>query len=183
MDLARLQQQLSRGRQAPLEQWHPPFCGDMPIQINRDGQWSYQQSPIGRMELVRLFASVLQRKNGDYVLTTPVEEVRIQVADAPFVIVDWDWQQLEQQQLLKLTDNLGYQYLVSAQYPVLLQPEPGSALLLPYLQLSRGLCAKFSRTVFYQLAEQAQLTELDGQSQLVLQSGDYRFSLGVAEES
>lgn len=182
MDLARLQQQLKSGRQAPLEQWHPPFCGDMPIQINRDGQWHYQQSPIGRMELVKLFASVLQRKNGDYMLTTPVEEVRIQVADAPFVIIDWCWQQLEHQQLLQLTDNLDYQYLVSAEFPVLLQPEPGSGLFLPYLQLGRGLSAKFSRAVFYQLAEQAELADLNGQMQLVLTSGRYRFSLGLAED-
>lgn len=182
MDLARLQQQLNSGRQAPLEKWHPPFCGDIPIFINRDGQWFYQQSPIGRIELVRLFASVLQRKNGDYLLTTPVEEVRILVADAPFLIVDWLWQDADNGSLLQLTDNLGYQHLVNDSKPVLLQAEPESALLLPYLQLPRGLSAKFSRAVFYQLAEQAQLVELDGTPQLVLQSGTYLFSLGFACE-
>lgn len=183
MDLARLQQQLNSGRQAPLEQWHPPFCGDMPIYINRDGQWFYQQSPIGRIELVRLFASVLQRKKGAYVLTTPVEEVRIQVEDAPFLIVDWLWQDSDAGPLLQLTDNLGYQYLVNDNNAVLLQAEPKSALLLPYLQLPRGLSAKLSRAVFYQLAAQAQLVELDGVQQLVLQSGDYCFSLGCAGEN
>ncbi|WP_306523054.1 DUF1285 domain-containing protein [Rheinheimera sp.] len=181
MDLARLQQQLKAGRQAPLEQWHPPFCGDIPIEITRDGQWMYQHSPIGRTELVRLFASVLQRKNGDYLLTTPVEEVRIQVVDAPFVIVDWCWQQADGQQQLQLTDNLGYQYLVSTEYPVLLQPEPGSSLLLPYLQLPRGLSAKLGRAPFYQLAEQAQPAKIAGQNHLVLHSGSYQFSLGLAE--
>lgn len=183
MDLARLQQQLKSGRQAPLEQWHPPFCGDMPIRIDRGGQWFYQQSPIGRIELVRLFASVLQRKNGDYLLTTPVEEVRIQVEDAPFLIVDWLWQDADVGPLLQLTDNLGYQYLVNDNTAVLLQAEPKSALLLPYLQLPRGLSAKFSRAVFYQLAEQARLVILDGAAQLVLQSGTYMFSLGLADEN
>lgn len=183
MDLARLQQQLNSGRQAPLEHWHPPFCGDIPIQIGRDGQWFYQQSPIGRIELVRLFASVLQHKNGAYVLTTPVEEVRIKVVDAPFLIVDWLWQDADSGPLLQLTDNLGYQYLVNEQTKVLLQAEPESGLLLPYLQLPRGLSAKFSRAVFYQLAEQARLAEFQGVQQMVLQSGAYLFSLGYADES
>ena len=183
MDLSLLQQQLKQGRSAPLESWHPPFCGDIPIRIDREGQWFYQQSPIGRIELVKLFSSVLQYKNDRYVLTTPVEEVAIQVDDAPFLLVNWQWQDSDLGPLLQVTTNLGTEYLISAECPVQLQAEPGSGLLLPYLQLPRGLTAKFSRALFYQLAEQAMVQMFQGQNHFVLQSGPYQFSLGLADDN
>lgn len=182
MDLSLLQQQLQQGRSAPLESWQPPFCGDIPIRIDRDGQWYYQQSPIGRIELVKLFSSVLQYKNGRYVLTTPVEEVAIQVDDAPFLLTYWQWHDSDNGPVLQMTTNLGADYLISAECPVQLQAEPGSGLLLPYLQLPRGLTAKFSRPLFYQLAEQAVLQEIEGKHHFVLQSGGYQLSLGLAED-
>ena len=37
-------------------------CGDLPFLIKRDGTWMYRGSPIGRKELVCLFASVLKRE-------------------------------------------------------------------------------------------------------------------------
>src|SRR5258708_4724358 len=64
-------------------------CGDFGIHISRDGTWWYQGSPIGRMALVKLFASVLRRaEDGTYQLVTPVERGRITVEDAPFIAVE-----------------------------------------------------------------------------------------------
>ena len=37
-------------------------CGDLDMRIARDGTWFYRGSPIGRMPLVKLFASVLRRE-------------------------------------------------------------------------------------------------------------------------
>ncbi len=182
MDLSLLQQQLQQGRHAPLESWHPPYCGEIPIHIDREGQWFYQHSPIGRIELVKLFSSVLQRKNDQYVLTTPVEEVGISVDDAPFVLVNWQWHDSDFGPVLQMTSNLGADYFIGFEHPVVLQAEPSSELLLPYLQLPRGLTAKFNRSVFYQLAQQASLQLVDGQRHFVLQSGGYQFSLGLADE-
>lgn len=177
MQLFSLQKQLNELTEFPLEQWQPPFCGQLPIRIDRDGQWWYQGSPIQRLELVRLFAAVLSCQDGRYLLTTPAEQVEIQVDDAPFLLVQADWQDSQDGPLLQLTTSLQQRYVVSAEYPVLLQPEPGSGQLLPYLQLKRGLSAKFSRNLYYQLAEQAML--LDGEPPaFLLQSGAYRFSLG-----
>ena len=48
----------------------------------------YRGSPIGRKELVCLFASVLKREaDGSFWLETPAERGRIEVEDAPFVAV------------------------------------------------------------------------------------------------
>ncbi len=34
-------------RPAPVESWHPPYCGDIGLKIRRDGTWLYRGSPIG----------------------------------------------------------------------------------------------------------------------------------------
>jgi uncharacterized protein len=64
----------TRGRElAPVEQWQPPYCGDIGLKIRTDGVRLYRDSPIQREALVRLFASVL-RKDADgrtYLVTLP----------------------------------------------------------------------------------------------------------------
>src|ERR1700689_2100683 len=73
---------------APVHLWNPPFCGDIDMRIARDGTWFYNGSPIGRLPLVQLFASILRRDEDRYVLVTPVERVGIKVDDAPFLGVE-----------------------------------------------------------------------------------------------
>ena len=49
-------------------------CGDFQMRIALDGTWYYQGTPIGRLPLVKLFASVLRRaEDGRYWLVTPAE--------------------------------------------------------------------------------------------------------------
>ena len=45
----------------PVEDWDPPYCGDIGMRIVRDGTWFYGDSPIGREKLVRLFSTILRR--------------------------------------------------------------------------------------------------------------------------
>src|SRR5262245_26720506 len=72
----------------PVEQWNPPFCGDLDMRIASDGTWFYLKTPIGRPALVKLFASVLKREGDRYFLVTPVEKCGIVVDDAPFMAVE-----------------------------------------------------------------------------------------------
>ena len=72
----------------PVERWNPPFCGDLDMRIAADGTWFYLKTPIGRLALVKLFASVLKREGDKYFLVTPVEKCGIQVDDAPFLAVE-----------------------------------------------------------------------------------------------
>ena len=72
----------------PVEQWNPPFCGDLDMRIAADGTWHYLGSPINRPELVRLFARVLRREGDRYFLVTPVEKVGIVVDDVPFLATE-----------------------------------------------------------------------------------------------
>src|SRR6516165_12243936 len=72
----------------PAPSWNPPDCGDIDMRIAADGTWFYCGSPIGRLPLVQLFASVMRREGDRYVLVTPVEKVGIKVDDAPFLAVE-----------------------------------------------------------------------------------------------
>src|SRR3954453_3124120 len=69
----------------PVHLGNPPFCGDIDMRIAADGTWFYQQTPIGRPALVKLFASVLKREGDRYYLVTPVEKCGIVVDDAPLM--------------------------------------------------------------------------------------------------
>ena len=83
-----LQAQKTSGELPPVEKWNPPLCENIEMQISKDGKWSFMNSPIGREKMVRLFSSVLRLDpDGFYYLVTPVEKIKINVADKPFVIV------------------------------------------------------------------------------------------------
>src|SRR5947208_1038269 len=73
---------------APGSARRPAELGDLDMRIARDGTWYYQGSPINRIPLVKLFASVLRRdEDGGYSLVTPAERGRVAVEDAPFIAV------------------------------------------------------------------------------------------------
>jgi uncharacterized protein len=76
---------------APVEQWDPPYCGDIGLRIRADGTWLYRDSPIGRPALVKLFASVLRKDpDGRHYLVTPVEKIDVAVDDAPLLAVEME---------------------------------------------------------------------------------------------
>ncbi|GAB2927119.1 DUF1285 domain-containing protein [Rheinheimera gaetbuli] len=179
MDLIALQQQLEQPALAPVEQWEPPFCGDIPLHIDAQGQWYYQHSLIQRPALIKLFASVLLCQNGEYFLQTPVEKVRISVADAPLLIVDWLWTDTAAGPALLLTTNLAHQLMLSPAYPMILKPDPQQQLL-PYVQLWHGLQAKLSRNVYYALAALTTPVYCNNQQHFQLKSAAFPYTFAVA---
>ncbi|MFY8000143.1 MAG: DUF1285 domain-containing protein [Candidatus Kapaibacteriota bacterium] len=60
------------------------------LRIDREGKWYYCGEPLERLGLVQLFYTVLNKQPDGYYLTTPVENVRIEVADVPFAVVSID---------------------------------------------------------------------------------------------
>src|SRR5690606_39926026 len=75
----------------PVEQWEPEETGDSEMQINADGSWLHQGSPINRPAMVRAFSTLLRREpDGSFVLVTPYQKLGIIVEDAPFVAVQME---------------------------------------------------------------------------------------------
>ncbi len=170
MQLQQLLKSLELRNHAPTEQWNPQYCGEIPLHIDANGKWFYQDSPIGRQRLVKLFASVLVCENGEHFLVTPVEKVKISVADAPLMIVAWQQVESEQGTVIQVTTNVDTQYPLSKDYPLVVKQQ------VPYVQLDHGLLAKVARTVYYQWAEQATLD--DASQTMQLKSGECSFTLG-----
>jgi len=137
----------------PLETWNPPFCGDLDMQIKRDGTWFYQGTPIGRPGLVKLFASILWREDDKYYLVTPVEKVGITVEDAPFVAVDFKATGDGATQELTFNTNLDDTALAGPANPIRVLRDPETGEPAPYVLIRRNLEALIDRKSFYRLVD------------------------------
>lgn len=176
--LADLQREAAAGRSLPpVERWNPAHCGDIDIRIARDGTWFHQGSPIGRKELVRLFSTILRRDGDDYVLVTPAEKMRIVVEDAPFMAVLMDVEGEGCEQRLIFTTNVGDVTVAGADNPIRVATDPASETA-PYVHVRRGLEARISRAVFYQLADLAVAGEGEQAGLLGVWSGGVFFPIG-----
>ena len=133
----------------PVHLWHPPFCGDIDMRIARDGTWFYLGTPIGRIELVRLFAGIIRREGDDYYLVTPVEKVGIKVDDAPFVAVDFESVPAG----LEFVTNVGDRVLAGADHPIRVLRDPTSGEPRPYVHIRANLEALIDRKSFYRLVD------------------------------
>jgi len=147
----------------PVEKWNPPFCGDLDIRIARDGTWYYLGSPIGRMPLVKLFASVLRKdEDGRHYLVTPVEKIGITVEDAPLLAVEMAVAGAGRSQVITLRSNLGDLVTVGPDHPLRFEKEPDTGGLKPYVHVRGRIEALFTRALMYQLADLMDEQEDDG---------------------
>ncbi len=137
----------------PLEKWNPPFCGDLDMQIKRDGTWFYQGTPIGRPGLVKLFASILWREGDKYFLVTPVEKVGITVEDAPFVAVDFEAEGDGEAQVLRFETNLGDFSTAGPDFAIRVVRDNETGEPSPYILIRRNLEALIDRKSFYRLVD------------------------------
>jgi len=145
------QQPPPRARRVPVE------CGDLPFLIRRDGTWLYRGSPIGRKELVCLFAGVLKREaDGSFWLETPAERGRIEVEDAPFVAVELDWNGDGRQQTLSFRTNVDQVITAGPDHPIRVAHDILTCEPTPYIRLRPGVGvpaveARIGRAVYYEL--------------------------------
>jgi hypothetical protein len=152
----------------PVHLWNPPHCGEIDIVIRRDGLWMHEGTPIGREALVRLFSTVLRLDPDGYHLVTPVEKMRITVEDAPFLAVRVD----RDGGALRFTTNVGDEVEAGPEHSLRVKADPETDEPAPYLHVRRGLEARLTRPVFYELVEMAEPHEFpDGQRWAVRSNG------------
>ena len=144
---------------APVHLWDPPFCGDIDIEIRRDGSWWHEGRPIRRKGMAELFASILLYEKGEHFLVTPAEKVRIRVEDCPFLLTELRVENASDpsSQRLLLRTSLGEEVAVGREHPLVIvgnrTDSGGSAEPHPTVDVRAGLLGLVSRSVFYQLAE------------------------------
>ena len=167
-------------------------CGDFSMRIGRDGTWYYRGSPIGRKELVCLFASVLKREaDGSFWLETPVERGRIEVDDAPFVAVEMWWRNCadpfspnpEPRQCLTFRTNLDEMVTADSMHPIRVTIDAKTREPRPYITIRPGLEARINRAVFYELVALAEPETIDGRDLLGVWSEGMFFPIDEAPES
>lgn len=151
---------------------------ELGLRIASDGEWLYQGSPIRRLELVKLFASVLRREaDGSYWLVTPVERGRIAVEDAPFVAVELARTGQGRTQQLRLRTNLDEWVTIGPHHPIRLRRPAGVAEdsgPAPYVEVRGGLEARLARPVYYELVELAEERLVEGRARIgVWSEGDF----------
>lgn len=165
---------------APVELWNPPDCGDMDMRIAADGTWFYAGTPIGRPALVRLFASVLTRENGRYVLKTPAEKIGLTVEDAPFLAVDVAREDSSEGPVLVLRTNLDDMVRCGPGHDLRFAPGPEHGAVRPYVHVRRGLEARLTRAVFMELVEMGEVRDVDGVAMFGIASGRHFYPMMAA---
>jgi hypothetical protein len=164
----------------PVHLWDPPYCGDIGMRIARDGTWYYQNSPIGRPALVKLFASILRKDPGKdqdrHVLVTPVEKVAVEVEDAPFLAV----QLVVEDGKLNFRTNVDDWVSADGEHPLRFEPGPSDGVK-PYVLVRGGLWALVARPVYYELVERGETRTLEGRTMFGVASGDDFFAIAPAD--
>lgn len=162
----------------PIHKWNPPYCGELDMEIRRNGQWFYLGTPINRPALARLFSTVLRREDdGHYYLVTPVEKVRIRVEDAPFLATTVEQHQDGGVDYLRFTTQTGDVVVASPEHPLRIEylqdEEPR-----PYVHVRDRLEALVSRNAYYQLVEWGRVEPLASGERLVVSSAGADFEIG-----
>ncbi|MEZ5778996.1 MAG: DUF1285 domain-containing protein [Paracoccaceae bacterium] len=161
----------------PVHSWNPPFCGDLDMEIRRDGTWFYLGTPIGRHGLVKLFSSIIRKDGDDYFLVTPVEKVGIRVADAPFVAVDANATGTGRDQSIAFLTNVEDEVTAGPDHPIRVARDPETGEPSPYVLVRTNLEALIDRKTFYRLIELGRHEDREGERWFGLWSGGRFFPI------
>ena len=138
----------------PVELWNPPYCGDIGLAIRADGTWLYRGSPITRMPLVKLFASVLRRdEDGRHYLVTPAEKVDIAVEDAPFLAVEMEQLTGKHGGELLFRTNVDDLVTIDNTHPLRFAIDTATGGMKPYILVRGRLEALVTRPLTYDLLD------------------------------
>lgn len=165
----------------PVHLWNPPYCGDIDMRIGADGTWYYLGTPIGRLPLVKLFASVLKREDGKYFLVTPVEKCGIRVDDAPFMAVEMMRMGEGGGRVLRFRTNVDDWVDCDAGHGLRFEAAADGGLT-PYLHVRRDLWAKVTRALYYDLVDLAEEKKVGGDLMFGVASGGAFFPMAPASE-
>lgn len=174
MNLERISSQLTgeAGKIPPVQEWDPPYCGEIDLIIKRDGNWFFNGTIFKRDRLVKLLASVLKKEENEHFLVTPVEKIKITVEDAPFIITQWQWSDSTQETMI-LTTNVNDEFELTANHPMILGEDDSL-----YIEVRYGLMAKVHRNVYYQWVGIAMEEKKGTHTEIYILSSGQPFVLG-----
>ena len=158
----------------PVHLWNPDLCEGVEMKIDREGNWFYQNSIIGRDKLKILFSRILKLEEGKYFLVTPVEKVPVTVDLAPYMIVDYEVDSDYKNIILKT--NLDLSIPLDKDHKLELKNIGDEHI--PFVHVRNNIEGFISRSVYYSLIEIALNQDNGSSDQLTLRSFDCDFNLG-----
>ena len=158
----------------PVHLWNPDLCEGVEMKIDREGNWFYQGSIIGRDKLKILFSRILKFENSRYFLVTPVEKVPVIVDLAPYMIVDYEVDSDHKNIILKT--NLDLSIPLDQDHKLEVRNIDGE--YIPFVHVRNNIEGFISRSVYYSLIEIALRQDNVFEGQLSLTSFDCVFELG-----
>ena len=158
----------------PVHLWNPDLCEGVEMKIDREGNWFYQNSIIGRDKLKILFSRILKLEEGKYFLVTPVEKVPVTVDLAPYMIVDYEVDSDYKNIILKT--NLDLSIPLDKEHRLELKNIGDEHI--PFVHVRNNIEGFISRSVYYSLIEIALNQDNGSSDQLTLKSFDCDFNLG-----
>ena len=158
----------------PVHLWNPDLCEGVEMKIDREGNWFYQGSIIGRDKLKILFSRILKFEDGNYYLVTPVEKVPVKVDLAPYMIIDYEVDSDHENIILKT--NLDLSIPLNQEHK--LEVKKIGDEHIPFVHVRNNIEGFISRSVYYSLIEIALKQDNASSDQLTLKSFASEFSLG-----
>ena len=158
----------------PVHLWNPDLCEGVEMKIDREGNWFYQGSIIGRDKLKILFSRILKFEDGNYYLVTPVEKVLVKVDLAPYMIIDYEVD-LDHENII-LKTNLDLSIPLNQEHK--LEVKKIGDEHIPFVHVRNNIEGFISRSVYYALIEIALKQDNASSDQLTLKSFASEFSLG-----
>ena len=163
----------------PVHLWNPPLCKNVEMKIDREGRWYFMNSPIGRERMVKLFSKVLRfDEDGEYYLVTPVEKIRIEVEERPFVIVNYELTREGKNQIITFETNTGDLFLLDEKHPVNVQVNKETLEPKPYVLVRSNLEGIISRNIYYKLIEISKLKRTPSGEVFIIRSNNQDFQIG-----
>ena len=133
-----------------------------PFFINAHCEWYYKESKITRHSMVKLFSTILLRDDDNsYHLRTPVEDVLVEVEDVPYMITEMFVTNKRNLSYICFKTNVDFSLMLGRKNPLWLEKKDNSEELIPYVLVKRGLIAKVSRPVYYQLVELLEVKKIN----------------------
>lgn len=174
--------QSGEATQAVRRQWNPRQQGEIDIRIAADGSWFHEGRRFQRSAMVKLFAGILRREGQAYFLVTPVEKLRIEVEDAPFVATLVEQIDDNGSPAIVFTTNIGERVIVDQAHAMRVEIDAQSRQPRPYVHLRDSMEALISRSAFYDLLNLAHETQRNGRACLAVTSRGQEFELGSIDD-
>jgi hypothetical protein len=138
-----------------------------PFRIDADGQWWHGEVRIARIELVKLFASILVREpDGSYWMVNPAERCHVNAEDVPYVVATCT----ARDGAIDCVTTLDETVTISADHPLTMRGGK------PYVMVRAGCEGRLNTQAYYQIVAMA----VQRNGQLYISSNGAEFHLGAA---